>query len=100
MDRVLERAIATYGDEDQYSHVIGVLASLIESMTELKRHEDDSSYRLRVIAGIGSVEIAMDALKIILDCEPTVGVAKHFELQAIEQRLEAEKMKDFYARLK
>lgn len=98
---VFERAIETYGKENQIDVAIEEMSELMKALVKMNRCQrrgngGEWACRANIIEEIADVEIMMDQLKLIYDCSGAVEVVKHMKKERLEKRLE---MGEFTRRL-
>ena len=86
MKSLYETAIKFFGETNQVNVAIEECSELIKALCKLRRGGDLSS----VFEEIADVEIMLEQLKIIFDCEDEVAYHRNIKLGRLEKRIEKE----------
>lgn len=101
MDRVLEKAIETYGKENQVDVAIEEMSELTKALTKMNRclrsgKGDYNYFRVAIAEEIADVEVMLEQLKMIYNCTEAVMGIKALKMTRLEARLG---MREFKERL-
>ena len=94
-NKILVRAIATYGEASQMNMAIEEMSELIKALCKLKRAETTAEWNAavgNVIEEMGDVQIMLDQLKIIFKSDAkALAAVDHIKLKRLEKRIKEEK---------
>lgn len=97
MDKtILNRAIDTYGEEAQMDMCIEEMSELTKAILKLRRyqnaHEGNCTEVLldNIVEEVADVEIMLEQVKIMLECENSVNEQKEYKLKRLKERLDVE----------
>ena len=95
---VLQKAILTYGKESQVDMAIEEMSELTKALLKERRNEKTEvikssaplQFILNIIEEIADVEIMLEQLKMIFDCESQVDEMKSYKIERLQGMLENE----------